>query len=181
MKTRRLFWLPAVILAALAACATVPKGLAPLAVVETVDLQRYLGRWYEIARLPQSFEKDLVGVTAEYSLRGDGRVQVVNSGFKNGLDGAYTEARAVAWVPDPSRPGALKVQFFWPFTGDYLIFGLDRENYQWAVVGDDSRNTLWFLSRTPEVDDTVLARMKDIALDQGYDLANLYRVPQKQR
>jgi apolipoprotein D and lipocalin family protein len=181
MKKSRLFLLTAVILAALASCATAPRGLGPLGLVDGVDLQRYLGRWYEIARFPQGFEKSLVGVTAEYSVREDGRVQVVNSGFRNALDGPYTEARAVAWVPDPSRPAALKVQFFWPFAADYLIFGLDREGYTWALVGENSRSYLWFLSRTPQIDDAVLSQMKELAVSQGYDLSRLEMVPQKPR
>lgn len=153
----------------------------PLTLVPQVDPSRYTGRWYEIARYPQSFEKDLVGVTAEYALRPDGKITVRNSGFKGGLDGRYKEARAIAWIPDPSRPAALKVQFFWPFSADYLIFGLDEGDYSWALVGDNSRKYLWFLARTPTIGQPILDKMSEIAASQGYDLSKLYFVPQKER
>ncbi|MBP7096458.1 MAG: lipocalin family protein [Spirochaetia bacterium] len=156
------------------------QKLPPLETVPVLDVNRYLGRWYEIARFQHSFEKTLVGATAEYALRDDGRVSVLNSGFKRTLDGKYTKATAVAWVPDPARPGALKVKFFGLFTSDYLVMGLG-EDYEWAVVGNDDREYLWFLARTPEVSPELLERMKAIALDQGYDLSGLYLVPQKER
>jgi lipocalin len=149
--------------------------------VPEVDVSRYLGRWYEIARFQHRFEKSIVGATAEYSLREDGRIQVLNSGFKKTLDGPYTQVKAVAWVPDEARPGALKVRFFRLLTSDYLIFGLDQQDYAWALVGSDTRKFLWFLARTPEVNEELFSRMKDIARGQGYDLAGLYRVPQKPR
>jgi len=166
---------------AIVGCAGIPQGLGPLRLVGKVDTQRYLGRWYEIARFQHSFEKSLAGVTAEYSLRDDGKIRVVNSGFRGGLDGPYTEAKGVAWIPDPSRPAALKVQFFWPFSGDYHIFGLDDEGYSWALVGDDSRSYLWFLARTPEISRELYESMQQAARDQGYDLSRLYTVPQKPR
>ena len=162
-------------------CAGAPKGLGPLRLVETVDLQRYLGRWYEIARFQHTFEKSIVGAAAEYSLRDDGRIRVINSGFRNSLDGPYTEVKGVAWVPDPRRPAMLKVQFFWPFAGDYFIFGLDEAGYSWALVGDDSRSYLWFLARTPEISDELYQEMQKAARDQGYDLSGLYKVPQRPR
>jgi apolipoprotein D and lipocalin family protein len=155
--------------------------MQPLALVDSVDVQKYLGRWYEIARFQHGFEKSIVGATAEYSLRPDGRIQVVNSGFKKALDGKYTEVKAVAWVPDAATPGALKVKFFGLFTSDYLIFGLDQEGYSWALVGNNERKFIWFLSRTPTVSDELLAKMKSIAVVQGYDLSGLYLVPQKAR
>ena len=153
----------------------------PLRLVENLDTNRYLGRWYEIARFQHGFEKSLVGVTAEYSPRSDGKIVVINSGFKNDLNGAYKEARGVAWVPDPRRPAALKVRFFWPFTGNYLVFGLDDNDYSWALVGDNSRNYLWFLARTPDISKDLLEKMRQIARDQGYDLSDLCMVPQKPR
>ncbi len=165
----------------LGGCGTIPKGLGPLQTVPAVDVPRYLGRWYEIARFQHRFEKSIVGATAEYSLRDDGRIQVLNSGFRKSLDGAYTQVKAVAWVPDAARPGALKVRFFGLFTGDYLIFGLDQQSYSWALVGSDTRKYLWFLARTPVIDEELFSRMKEIARSQGYDLSGLYKVPQKAR
>ncbi|NCC12307.1 MAG: lipocalin [Spirochaetia bacterium] len=168
-------------LALLASCTTEGGATAPLQTVPVLDLDRYLGSWYEIGRYQHGFEKNLVGVKADYSLREDGRVQVVNSGLKRDLDGKLTQVKAVAWRPDDTQAGKLKVRFFGLFTSDYLVFGLDDQHYQWAVVGNDSRTMLWFLSRTPFVDATVLDRMKAIAQDQGYELSSLYLVPQKER
>lgn len=148
--------------------------------VPALDLRRYLGLWYEVARFAHGFEKKLVGVTAEYSLRSDGRVKVVNSGFKHTLDGKHIKAKAIAWRDDEAVPGALKVKFFHLFTSDYLVLGLDEE-YRWAVVGNYERSSLWFLCRTPEVSPALLLQMKDIALGQGYDLSSLMLVEQKER
>ena len=165
----------------LSSCSSVPAGLAPLETVPEVNVERYLGRWYEIARYQHSFEKTIVGATAEYSLNADGTIAVLNSGFRKTLDGPYTAVKAVARVPDASEPGRLKVKFFGLFEGDYLIFGLDAEGYSWALVGNDSRRFLWFLAREPKVDEALFERMKTLAEAQGYDLAGLYRVPQKAR
>ncbi|MBL7005574.1 MAG: lipocalin family protein [Spirochaetia bacterium] len=153
----------------------------PLETVTTLDLEKYLGQWYEIARFNSNFEKNIYGATAEYSLRDDGRLDVLNSGFKNSLEGLYTSVKAVAWRPDDTIPGVLKVKFFNLFAADYLVFGLDQENYQWALVGNNSRNFLWLLSRTPELPEDTVKMMKEIALNQGYDLTDLYFVPQRMR
>ena len=158
-----------------------PPGLGPAQLVETVDVDRYLGRWYEIARYQSGFEKNIYGATAEYSLRDDGKIRVVNSGFRGSLDGKYTQVKAVAWIPDPGVPAALKVSFFPLTAGDYLIIGLDQKNYQWAVVGNNSRDYLWFLARTHEIGDELYGRMADIARLQGFDVDALFRVPQKPR
>lgn len=166
----------------LVGCASVPpKGMGPVTLVPSLDVNRYLGRWYEIARYQSGFEKNVYGATAEYSLRDDDRIQVVNSGFKNSLDGPYTEVRAVAWAPDPAAPMALKVKFFNLFTSDYLVIGLDEADYEWAIVGNNSRRFLWFLARTPFVDDELYAKMADIARSQGFDTDALFKVPQKPR
>lgn len=164
----------------LSGCASSENVGSKLNTVDSLDLERYLGRWYEIARYQKGFEKNIVGTTAEYSLRKDGRVQVVNSGFKKTLDGSYTSVKAVAWRPDDAVPGALKVKFFGLFTSDYLVFGLDQE-YQWALVGNNERDSLWFLSRTHELPEKTMRTMQSIALAQGYDLDKLYLLPQKER
>ena len=155
--------------------------LTPLQTVPALDLEKYLGRWYEISRFPHGFEKSLVGVTAEYSLRKDGKVKVVNSGFKHTLDGKYSKVNAVAWRADDAIPGALKVKFFHLFTSDYLVIGLDEEDYSWAVVGNPDRSFIWFLSRTPEVSSDLLLLMKKIATENGYDLSGLAMVLQQER
>jgi apolipoprotein D and lipocalin family protein len=181
MKTSLPVVASSVVVLALFGCAGTPRALGPLRLVESLDVQKYLGRWYEIARFTKGFEKNIVGAAAEYSLRDDGRIRVVNSGFRATLDGRYTEAKGVAWRPDPRRPAAFKVSFFWPFAGDYLVFGLDQESYSWALVGANSREYLWFLARTPEISDELYQKMRQLAQDQGYDLSTLYKVPQKAR
>lgn len=173
--------LVAALAAVLTSCSSVPAGLTPLETVPEVDVERYLGRWYEIARYQHSFEKAIVGATAEYSLNPDGTIAVLNSGFRKTIDGPYSAVKAVARIPEASEPGRLKVKFFGLFEGDYLIFGLDAEGYTWALVGNDSRRFLWFLAREPEVDEALFESMKALAEVQGYDLAELYRVPQRAR
>ncbi|MGH0052781.1 MAG: lipocalin family protein [Sphaerochaetaceae bacterium] len=182
MKRKNLFSLAgvAVMLLVLSSCTTTTQ-YPPLDTVESLDLERYLGSWYEIGRYQHRFEKNLVGVKADYSLREDGRIQVVNSGIKGDLEGKLSSVKAIAWRPEDAEPGRLKVRFFGLFTSDYLVFGLDEENYQWALVGSDDRDFLWFLSRTPEVSEEVLTKMKAIANEQGYDLDQLFLVPQKER
>ena len=153
----------------------------PLKTVPALDIEKYLGRWYEIARFEHGFEKKLVGVTAEYSMRRDGRIQVLNSGFKHTLGGPYVKAKAIGWRVDDAVPGALKVRFFHLFAADYLVFGLDDEHYSWAVVGDNDRSNLWFLARNAEISSELLEKMKGIALDQGYNLSGLTMVKQQER
>ena len=152
-----------------------------LKTVPSLDVERYLGRWYEIARFAHGFEKKLVGVTAEYSLRPDGKIQVINSGFKHKLGGPYVKAKAIAWRPDDAVPGALKVRFLHLFASDYLVFGLDDKDYSWALVGDNERSNLWVLAREAEISPALLEKMKGIALEHGYDLSNLTIVEQQDR
>ena len=125
-----------------------------LEVVEHVDLDRYLGTWYEIASYPAWFQKNCTAVTAEYSLRDDGLIRVVNSCRKGSLDGPLKKSTGRAKVVDQATNARLKVSFFGPFWGDYWIIDLDPE-YRWAVVGVPSRKYLWILSRTPTMDDAL--------------------------
>lgn len=152
-------------------------GAAPLESVEDLDLDRYLGRWYEIERYPNSFQKRLVGVTADYDRRPDGRIQVVNRGYVDTLDGGQKTARAKAWIPDVDQPARLRVQFFWPFTGNYWVIALDPD-YQWAVVGEPKRRYLWILSRTPEMDPARLESIRSRITELGYDVERLVPTPQ---
>lgn len=168
---------------ALALCMALPAWAqrpAPLSLEPELDVQRYLGRWYEIARFDKSFERGLVGCTAEYSLRKDGKITVRNSGFKKDLNGKLSVARGIARIPNPKQPRALKVSFFWPFEGDYLIFALDPE-YQWALVGDNTRNYLWILARQYQLEPELLESLKDLIVQNGFDVSRLYFVPQKPR
>jgi apolipoprotein D and lipocalin family protein len=140
----------------------------PLEVVPHVDLPRYLGTWYEIATIPQKFQKGCVGVTAHYSLRPDGAIDVVNVCRKGALDGKVTSALGKAWVVDKTTNAKLKVRFFWPFTGDYWIIELDPD-YQWAVVGHPKRRYYWILSRTPQMDPALYDELLRRAAAKGYD------------
>ena len=149
----------------------------PLEVVDFVDLERYAGKWYEIARYPTSFERDCVGVTAEYSLRDDGKVDVVNTCRKFTLEAPAEEIEGVARVVDPVTNAKLKVQFFWPFEGDYWIIELD-ENYQYAVVGSPDRRFLWILSRTPAMDADIYEGILETLPEREYDPDRLLLTPQ---
>lgn len=145
--------------------------------VKEVDIYRYLGRWYEIARFPHSFEKGLVGVTAEYSFRKDGKIRVINQGYKDSLDGKHSRIEGKAKIPDKDNPGRLKVSFFLFFYGDYYILELD-EDYQWAMIGSSSPKYFWILSRTPQMDETTYEMLLSRARDRGYDLNSLILVEQ---
>ncbi len=145
--------------------------------VKDVDIERYLGKWYEIARFPNSFEKGLVGVTAEYSYRKDGKIRVVNSGYKDSLDGKRSRIEGKARIPDKGEPGKLKVSFFLFFYSDYFILELD-ENYRWALVGSSSPKYLWILSRTIQMKEDTYRMILDRARERGYDPSELIRVKQ---
>ena len=146
--------------------------------VSELNVERYMGTWYEIARFQHSFEKDLVGVTATYSLRDDGKIDVVNAGYKHSLDGKYEEAKEKAKIPNPEEPGKLKVAFFLFFYAQYNIMELD-DSYQYALIGSSSPDYLWILSRTPQLDETTYQQLVDEAKSRGYDTSKLYKVPQK--
>lgn len=147
--------------------------------VDSLDLNRFLGTWYEIARYPHSFEKNLVGVTATYTLKNDGKIKVLNQGFKNTLDGKRKSAVGKAYIPDPEKSAHLRVSFFLFFYSDYLVMELDTENYNWAVIGSSSPNYLWILSRTPKLEEKILDDLRNRLIKRGYDLQELQMVPQK--
>ncbi len=149
----------------------------PLKVVESVDLQRYLGKWYEIASYPAWFQKGCTGSTAEYSKLPDGRIQVINRCRKKRLDGTLKESKGKAEVVDKSTNAKLKIWFFWPFKGDYWIIELD-DDYRWAVVGEPGRKYLWILSRTPVMDETVYQGILSRLPQKGYDSGRLQRTLQ---
>lgn len=139
------------------------------------DLTKYLGTWYEIARFDHSFERGMDNVMAEYLLREDGKIDVLNSGWK---DGKYKTVEGKAKQPDPlTDPAHLKVSFFLFFYSDYDILMLD-DNYQVALVGSKSPKYLWILSRTPEVSDKVLDQVLEEASGRGYDIDKLIWVDQ---
>ena len=153
--------------------------MSELKTVEHVDVKRYMGTWFEIARFPQRFEKGLVGVTAEYALLPDGNVRVLNTGHERDLNGELRTARGKARVVDTATNAKLKVTFFWPFAGDYWILELGKD-YEYAVVGDESRKYLWILSRTPQMDETIYNGLLERVKDKGFDISKLEKVPQNQ-
>ncbi|MGB7295416.1 MAG: lipocalin family protein [Candidatus Aminicenantales bacterium] len=149
----------------------------PLQVVPRVDLDRYLGTWYEIATIPQRFQKDCVGVTATYTLREDGKIEVLNKCRKKTLDGELKQVKGKAWVVDKVTNAKLKVQFFWPFRGDYWIIELDPD-YQYAVVGHPGRKYLWILSRSPQLDESLYQDLVQRIANVGYDPSLIKRTLQ---
>jgi apolipoprotein D and lipocalin family protein len=159
----------------LGACTSVPDGVTP---VSPFDLDRYLGRWYEIARLDHSFERGLSDVTADYRLQADGSVEVTNRGY-DGKKAAWREAvgRAV-FIGDPTT-GSLKVSFFGPFYGGYHIADLDQQGYRWALVTGPDRDYLWILARTPDLPAEVRERLVSKASALGFDTTRLIWVEHK--
>ena len=143
--------------------------------ISDFNLGRYLGTWYEIARFDHSFERGMEGVVAEYLLRDDGKVDVINSGWKNGI---YKVANGKARQPDPvENPAHLEVSFFLFFYSDYNVMMLDRM-YRVALVGSRSPGYLWILSRTPQIDDATRDLILKEAQRRGYDTSGLIWVNQ---
>ena len=159
----------------LAGCLGHPAGVTP---VQEFAVDRYLGTWYEIARLDHSFERDLVNVTAHYALRDDGGVKVTNRGYLP-QENRWKEAQGKAYFVNGADQGYLKVSFFGPFYGAYVIFELDQENYQYAFVSGPDTSYLWLLSRTPQVDPELIARFTERAAALGFDTAELIFPVQK--
>ncbi len=154
-------------------------SMPELKTVEYVDVKRYMGTWFEIARFPQRFERGLVGVTANYTLLPSGKVRVVNSGYENDFNGKLRTARGSAKVVDPLTNAKLKVTFFWPFAADYWIIELGKD-YEFAVVSEGSRSYLWILSRTPQMKEEVYSELLKRLQEKGFDLSRLEKVQQKQ-
>ena len=140
--------------------------------VESVDLNRYLGNWYEIASIPQSFSKDCFCTRARYGLRDDGKISVYNTCNKGSITGKLSEANGVARVSDTKTNAKLRVTFFWPFSGDYWIIGLDA-SYRYAVVSNKTGTTLWILSRTPVLEPALLTEALNTATTNGIDVKKL--------
>lgn len=145
----------------------------PLATVESVDLTRYAGKWYEIARYPNRFERKCASdTTAVYTIRRDGKIQVVNACREK--SGRIKSVRGVAKVVDKNSNAKLKVSFFWPFYGDYWIIALSPD-YQYAVVGEPKRKYLWILSRTPVMSETTYTELLRRISELGYDAGQLQK------
>jgi len=177
MKATGIFRMTAMavlLLPGLTGCLGMPEGVKP---VDGFDVNRYLGKWYEIARLDHSFERGLINVTAEYSLRDDGGVRVVNRGFSTSKN-EWKEANGKAFFVESPDKGYLKVSFFGPFYGSYVVFDLDQDGYQYSFVSGPDTSYLWLLARTPQVPEEVLQKFIDQAAALGFDTGSLIRVEQ---
>ena len=147
-----------------------------LEVVQSVDLTRYLGRWYEIARLPNGFQKKCADtVTADYTMRADGKIEVVNRCRK--ASGEFTTAKGKAKIVDKQTNAKLKVTFFWPFSGDYWILDLGP-NYEYAVVGEPGRKYLWILSRSPRMEEALFQQLLRKMAARGFNTEKMIRTSQ---
>jgi apolipoprotein D and lipocalin family protein len=159
----------------LTACTGMPENITP---VKKFELDRYLGKWYEIARLDHSFERGLEKVTAEYTLRKDGGVSVINRGYSPTND-EWNVAEGKAYFVNDDNEGYLKVSFFGPFYGSYVIFELDEENYQYAFISGPNTSYLWLLSRTPTLPQEIIDRFIQKTKNLGFDTSSLIIVNQE--
>lgn len=159
-------------------CATAIGQKVDNSTIVSFDLDQYLGKWYEIARYDHSFERDLVGCTAEYSLRDDGKIKVINGGYLKTLNGDYKESVGKARARKNGTPGQLQVSFFGPFYGDYDILEL-APDYSYSVVGSSSPKYLWILSRTPQMSKSTKDKILRNLRQRGYDTGKLIWVEQK--
>ena len=158
----------------LAGCVGRPENIVP---VSNFDTARYLGKWYEIARLDHSFERGLSHVTADYSLRQDGGLKVLNRGYKD-ADAKWKEAEGKAYFVDKKDVAYLKVSFFGPFYGSYIVFDLDQQDYSYSMISGPDKSYLWLLSRTPTMDPALQQRLVEKARGLGFDTSKLIYVKQ---
>lgn len=152
-------------------CASLPDGVTP---IQNFNLERYLGTWYEIARLDHSFERGLTDVTATYTRRDDGGIKVLNRGYDPDKN-KWKQATGKAYFVDTPDKGFLKVSFFGPFYGAYVIFWLDK-NYQYAFVSGPDRDYLWLLARSPQVPKEIIEKFHQKANALRFDLTKLVMV-----
>ncbi|MDH5217793.1 MAG: lipocalin family protein [Gammaproteobacteria bacterium] len=164
--------LSALIFLFLTSCVGIPEGVEP---VGNFELERYLGKWYEIARLDHSFERGLSQVSANYSMRSDGGVKVINRGY-SAENSRWKEAEGKAYFVENTDLGYLKVSFFGPFYGAYIIFELDHENYQYSLVSGPDKSYLWILSRSPKIDENTKSIFIKKAAELGFDTNELIYV-----
>jgi apolipoprotein D and lipocalin family protein len=164
-----------ILLLLFAGCLGYPESVKP---VTGFELEKYLGKWYEIARLDHSFERGLEKVSAEYSVRRDGGIKVKNRGFSIEKN-EWKEAVGKALFVNNEYEGYLKVSFFGPFYGSYVIFELDKINYQYAFVSGSNESYLWFLSRTPTVGDDMKEKFEKKSKELGFETQDLIWVNQE--
>ncbi len=156
----------------LSACLGMPESVKP---VENFELNKYLGKWYEVARLDHSFERGLTQVSANYSLKSDGSVLVINRGF-SAVNNEWKEAEGKAYFVNSDSEGYLKVSFFGPFYGSYVVFELEKSNYQYAFVSGPNTDYLWLLSRNKTVEPEVIAKFKTMSAERGFNINDLIYV-----
>jgi apolipoprotein D and lipocalin family protein len=161
----------------LTGCVGIPDNVEA---VHGFELQRYLGKWYEIARLDHSFERNLISVTADYSLREEGGIRVVNRGF-NTRSGKWEQAEGRGYILDQPDIGRLKVSFFGPFYSGYNIIALDKQHYRYAMVCGPNRSYLWILARQRTLDKQTMSRLLEQARDHGFAVEQLIFVPQSNK
>ena len=147
--------------------------------VQTLDLHRYMGKWFEIARFDHRFEHNLVGATVEYSFLPNGDIEVVNSGYWGNFSGSFKRAKGIAKITDPTCPSKLKVCFFMRFYAEYNIMEIDEDNYSYALVGSNTSDYLWLLSRTPTLPEEAILFLLTKAKERGYNTSMLKWVKQK--
>jgi len=159
----------------LSACTGIPNGLTA---VDDFDIERYLGKWHEIARLDHRFERGLSQVTATYTRREDGGINVTNRGYNINKD-TYKEATGKAYFINEPTTGRLKVSFFGPFYGGYNIIALDKVNYSWAMISGPSRKYLWILAREKSLAPEIVNKLVAQARDSGFPVDALIFVDHK--
>ena len=151
----------------LTGCVGIPENVKP---VDNFELEKYLGKWYEIARLDHSFERGLTRVTADYSLQDNGGVRVFNRGYSP-KENTWKEVEGKAYFVEGSDQGYLKVSFFGPFYGSYIVFELDHENYEYSLVCGPDKSYLWILARSPEIKEDIenilIAKASALGFDTG--------------
>lgn len=158
----------------IAGCTGIPKGINP---TDGFEVKKYLGTWYEVARLDHRFERGLENISATYTLRDDGGLDVLNKG-QNAETGEWNKAEGKAYFVDKPDIGRLKVSFFGPFYGGYNIIALDKQKYQYAMIAGPNTDYLWILSRTPQLPATTLKTLVAQAKSQGFETEKLIYVKQ---
>lgn len=153
----------------LSSCST---SFLALDAVEEFDINKYMGKWYEIARLPNTLEEGMEENTVSYSFADDGSILVVNEGRLTEDKSKIKQVRGKAWVPDPHQPAKLKVSFFWPFAGDYWVLKVDKD-YTYSLMGEPSGEYLWILSRESTLDSSIIRELKDYAGRLGFPVKKM--------
>jgi len=150
-------------------CVSIPDNITP---VTSFQIERYLGKWYEIARLDHRFERGLTQISAEYSMRQDGGLKVLNRGYSNEKQ-EWSEAEGRGYFVQSPNEAYLKVSFFGPFFGSYIVFELDTVNYQYALISGPDKSYFWLLARTPTIDDNLKKKLIAKAAALGFDTTKL--------